>query len=152
MRVIQTFQQRQLSAEECLRLFRTRKRAAYVGLRHARSKVSGGLRHAYATLSLLSCRVVNVSSRSCHCVLWAALQSQGKVARWRKILEKNSKGDVKNMYWQRKIRPIILNKSGRKRARQIGRETVAAGHMGVGGAFASLFRHAYVIAYACLRP
>ena len=41
-------------------MFRTRKRAAYVGLRHARSKVSGGLRHAYATLSLLSRRVVNV--------------------------------------------------------------------------------------------
>ena len=41
-------------------MFRTRKRAAYVGLRHARSKVSGGLRHAYATLSLLSGRVVNV--------------------------------------------------------------------------------------------
>ena len=49
-----------LSAEECLRLFRTWKRAAYMGLRHARSKVSGGLRHAYATLSLLSRRVVNV--------------------------------------------------------------------------------------------
>ena len=26
------------------------------------------------------------------------------------ILEKNSKGDVKNTFWQRKIRPIILNK------------------------------------------
>ena len=122
MRVVQTFEERQQSAEECLRLFRTRKRAAYVGLRHARIKASAGLRHAYATLFLLSRRVVNVSSRSCHCVLWAVLQSQGKVARWWKILEKNSKGDVKNTFWQRKIRPIILNKSGRKRARQIGRK------------------------------
>ena len=38
----------------------------------------------------------NISTRSCHCALWAALRSQGQVARWRKILEKILKGDVKN--------------------------------------------------------
>ena len=84
---------------------RTRKRAAYVGLRHAHIKASAGLRHAYATLSLLSRRVVNVSSRSCHCVLWAALRSQGQVARWQKILEKNSKADVKNTFGKGKNSP-----------------------------------------------
>ena len=31
-------------------------------------------------------------------------------------------GDVKDIIWRRKIRPIILNKSGTKRAGQIGRE------------------------------
>ena len=41
-------------------MLRTRKHAAYVGLRHAHIKASAGLRHAYATLSLLSRRVVNV--------------------------------------------------------------------------------------------
>ena len=33
--------------------------------------------------------------------------------------KKNSKGDVKNIFWQIKIQPLILNNSGRKRARQI---------------------------------
>ena len=60
MRVVQTFEERQQSAEECLHLFSTRKHAAFVGLRHAHIEASAGIRHAYATLSLLSCRVVNV--------------------------------------------------------------------------------------------
>ena len=51
-----------------------------------------GLRHAYASLSLLLHRVVksppNISSRSCHCALWAVLRSQGQVASWWKILGK----------------------------------------------------------------
>ena len=113
MRIRKTFQCRQHSKENCLHLFHTLKRPAYVGLRHARMNASAGLRHAYASLSLLSCRVVkslpNISYRSYHCVLWAALRSQGQVARWWNILEKNWKGDVKNIFWQRKIRPIILN-------------------------------------------
>ena len=35
-----------------------RKHSVYVGLRHACMNTSAGLRHAYASLSLLSCRVV----------------------------------------------------------------------------------------------
>ena len=91
MGVVQTFEYRQQSAEDCLRLFHTGKSAAYLGLRHTRMKVSAGLRHAYASLSLLSRRVVkntpNISFRFCHCALWAELRSQGQVARWPKILE-----------------------------------------------------------------
>ena len=48
--------------------------------------------HNYTSLSLLARRVVkslpNISSRSFHCALWAALLSQGQVARWQKIFGK----------------------------------------------------------------
>ena len=61
--------------------FCTRKRAASVGLRHARMNVSDGLCDACTTLSLLSrmflcCKSrLNISSNSCHWAPWAALRS-----------------------------------------------------------------------------
>ena len=82
MRILQTFEYRQHSEHDCLRPFHTRKRAAYVGLRHARMNTSAGLRHAYATFSRACFCVVksppNVSSISCHCALWAELRSPGR--------------------------------------------------------------------------
>ena len=36
--------------------------------------------------------------------------------------KKNSKGDVKNIFWLIKIQPLILNNIGRKRAGEICRE------------------------------
>ena len=85
MRIVQMFEYRQHSEDDCLRLFHTRKRAAYMGLRHASMNASAGLRHAYATFTLLSrlflCSIKPakiISSRSCHCALWAALRSQGR--------------------------------------------------------------------------
>ena len=84
-RIVQMFEYRQHSEDDCLRLFHTRKRAAYMGLRHASMNASAGLRHAYATFTLLSrlflCSIKPakiISSRSCHCALWAALRSQGR--------------------------------------------------------------------------
>ena len=49
MRVVKTFECRQQSADVCFAHFRTRKHAAFVGLRHARMNVSAGLSDAYAT-------------------------------------------------------------------------------------------------------
>ena len=59
--------------------FRSQKRAASVGLRHACINVSMGISNTYTTLSLLSrmfscCKSwPNISSSSCHWALWAAL-------------------------------------------------------------------------------
>ena len=62
-----------------------RQYAASVGLIHASMNVSAGLSDANSTLSFLTrvfpcCirRRSNISSRSCHCTMWAALQSQGR--------------------------------------------------------------------------
>ena len=61
-----------------------RQHAASVGFVHARMNVSAGLSDANATLSLLArlflccVRRKNISSRSCHSALWAALRSQGR--------------------------------------------------------------------------
>ena len=61
-----------------------RQHAASVGLVHARMNVSAGLSDANTTLSplarLFPCCVIrkNISSRSCHRALWAALRSQGR--------------------------------------------------------------------------
>ena len=118
-----------------VKTFEYRQHTASVGLTHARINISTGLSDANATLSLLAqlfpccvSRKRNISSRSCHCTVYTvgnttiAKQAAVHDARWRKNLEKNSKGDVKNIFWQMKIRPLILNKSGRKRARPICRE------------------------------
>ena len=87
------------SARSILRVCMTRKQAAYayrinlslrqhaasVGLIHARMNVSAGLSDANSTLSFLTrmfpCCIIrrsNISSRSCHCTMWAALQSEGR--------------------------------------------------------------------------
>ena len=64
--------------------FKYRQHAASVGLIHARMNFSEGLSDANTTLSLLvhlfpCCEGRrNISSRSCHCALWAVLRSQGR--------------------------------------------------------------------------
>ena len=102
-------------------------------------------------------RVVNVSSRSCHCVLWAALRSQGQVARWRKILEKKTqKVMLKIRFGKGKYGPqYCIEQKWQKTdqtnwSKNLGK-TWQQWRQGIqgGGAFASLFRHAYLIAYAC---
>ena len=114
----------------------TRKRAAYAyhkNLRQASMNTSAGLRHAYATLYLLSRRVVKEGKilvpdpATVHCGQRYDLKTKlpGGEKLWKKI-----KGDKKKLFWQRKIRPIILNKSGRKWAGQIDRE-MAAGLYGL---------------------
>ena len=49
MRVVKSFERRQQSADDCLRIFVHKKHAASVGLRHARMNVSASLSDAYAT-------------------------------------------------------------------------------------------------------
>ena len=53
MHIVRTFECRQQSADDCLRIFIHKKHAASVGLRHACMNVSAGLSEAYATPSLL---------------------------------------------------------------------------------------------------
>ena len=49
----------------------------------------------------------NISSRFCHCELWAALQSQGRQqSKLPGVGKKKSKGNVKNSFWPRKIRHV----------------------------------------------
>ena len=68
-----------------LRMRTLRKHAASLGLIHARMNASAGLSDANSTLSFLArlfpCCIRRrsiISSRSCHCTMWAALQSQGR--------------------------------------------------------------------------
>ena len=93
--------------------FRRRKHAASVSLRHECMNVSAGLSDAYTTLSLLS-RLFPCCKSRWNISATIARQAAVHVDSWRKILKKKSKGDAKNIFWQRKIRPLILTKSGRK--------------------------------------
>ena len=73
--------------------FFVRKRQAYVHVSQTRPHEHLRWSQTRIRISFSSLRRVlksppNISSRSCHCALWAALQSQGQVARWQKILEK----------------------------------------------------------------
>ena len=86
-----------------------RQHTASVGLVYARMNVSAGLSDANTTLSprvrlFPHCsRRRNISSRSCHRDLWAALRSQGRqqsmLPGGRTFCKKNIKGDVKNLFW-----------------------------------------------------
>ena len=65
-----------------------------------------------------ACQILVPDSAIVHCGQRYDLKA--KLPGGGKFWKKNSKGDFKNLFWRRKILPIILNKKSTKRARKIG--------------------------------
>ena len=123
-----------------LRVFMTRKQAAYVyrktlwtpstcSFRWSQTRTHECFRWSQTRIrnpfcSLATCcksrEILVPDPATVHCGQHYDLKA--KLPGGGKFWEKNLKGDFKNIFWQRKIRPKMLNKSGRKRAGQIGRE------------------------------
>ena len=114
MRIRRTFEHRQHSEKAFLRLFvHGNVQLTWVSDTHAWTLPLVSDTHA-CTLPLVSdtqtCVVrspPNISSKTCHRRIWAALRSQGRrQSSCGTFCEKNSKCDVKNSFWPRKIQHV----------------------------------------------
>ena len=114
LRIGITFQCWQHSADNCLRLFIHRNvLLSWVSDMRTWTLPLVSDTHA-CTLPLVSdtqtCVVrspPNISSKTCHRRIWAALRSQGRrQSSCGTFCEKNSKCDVKNSFWPRKIQHV----------------------------------------------